>query len=548
MEPNLTQLNLQAKTENFSVENLIKEVTRGQVRIPQFQRPLRWEAKDVVALFDSIYKGYPIGSLLLSIAKGEAEEVTIGPIKITAPEVSSALWVVDGQQRITALTSVLLRPVPIPQTPEDPWVVYFDAIKQIFISPSSDGQISSNWVPVTVLLDAASLSEWVYNWENSKNADARKAIFEAGSRIREYKIPAYIVESGDEHIFRDIFHRINNYGVSLRWSEIHDALFGNKGLEALSTLGELAEEIEHFGMGKPEEAQLLTCLLAYKGLNVTQSFDYHYRRDESILKDAVKDALPAIRKVMSFLQNSAKIPHLRLLPRSIPLPILTRFFALHPKPNYRTIALLTRWTWRTLLGNGLFNERTLLRRAVSAIKVDEEESIQSLIRLASNKQPASFSLPSQFDSRAATSRIVLVCLASLKPLDLLDGQDIDVAKIIEDNEIGAFRKVVPTSLALGRSPANRILSVGNNTSRKDIIDMSKSSMESLNLMKILQSHAISSNALSALKDNKTEEFLKERKQTIEFLVDEFGTRLAAWGQSDRPTIEYLLQEDGDSEK
>jgi len=39
-------------------------VYRGHVRVPSFQRGLRWEASDVQDLFDSIYRGYPIGSLL----------------------------------------------------------------------------------------------------------------------------------------------------------------------------------------------------------------------------------------------------------------------------------------------------------------------------------------------------------------------------------------------------------------------------------------------------------------------------------------------------
>ena len=48
-----------ARTEK--VEDLVEMVYRGRVRVPWFQRGLKWEAKHVQELFDSIYRGYPIG-------------------------------------------------------------------------------------------------------------------------------------------------------------------------------------------------------------------------------------------------------------------------------------------------------------------------------------------------------------------------------------------------------------------------------------------------------------------------------------------------------
>ena len=101
-----------------------------------------------MALFDSIYRGYPVGSLLLSRGKAEARRIDVGLLSISAPETESALWVVDGQQRITALAAALLRPVPIPTTPVDPWVVYFDARERVFQNPPHNGSINAAWAPV----------------------------------------------------------------------------------------------------------------------------------------------------------------------------------------------------------------------------------------------------------------------------------------------------------------------------------------------------------------------------------------------------------------
>jgi Protein of unknown function DUF262 len=56
------------KTEirSLKVEELLDWAKAGKLRLPTFQRKLRWEAKNVVELFDSIYNAYPIGTLLLA--------------------------------------------------------------------------------------------------------------------------------------------------------------------------------------------------------------------------------------------------------------------------------------------------------------------------------------------------------------------------------------------------------------------------------------------------------------------------------------------------
>ena len=75
---------------------------RGRLRIPHFQRSLRWQREDVIDLFDSIVRGYPVGSLVLWRREASAETVQLGALRVAAPQLTDALWVIDGQQRILA--------------------------------------------------------------------------------------------------------------------------------------------------------------------------------------------------------------------------------------------------------------------------------------------------------------------------------------------------------------------------------------------------------------------------------------------------------------
>jgi hypothetical protein len=533
--PSPSQLDLRLEAGAEIVEDLVRLVLRGRVRVPDFQRGLKWQAEDVVALFDSLFRGYPVGSILLRKGKADAARLEVGPVVIDAPETQEALWVVDGQQRLTALTAGLARP-SVPSTPTDPWVVYFDAKGQAFHSPPQSGDIPSTWAPVARLLDASTLSEWVFHWKHGGDSDLRASVFQAGSRIRQYRIPLYVVETDDEASLRDIFYRINNFGKNLTWDEVHDALFGRPG-EQPSTLAELAGELKKLGMGRPDEEQLLSCLISFKGLDVTRNVAEHYRKDRDILSGAAQAALPAIRSALSFLKRHAEIPHLRLLPRSLPLVVLTRFFALYPEPKPRTLTLLTRWTWRSLLGASLYDERTLLRDGVAAIRAeDEEQSAQTLLSLIPKERREPYSLSSRFDARAADSRLALLGLASLRPLDLRN-TPIDIAELIERKDVDAFWRIFPGTGPLYQSPANRILIEGEG------MGPAGRDLRWLAVTGVLDPEFFLSHGIDpVLLMGGTEDLLRDRQIRIERAVNLLCERLAEWSRTDRPTISYLLHQ------
>src|ERR1700722_752021 len=80
----------------------------GQLRLPDFQRKLKWQPRDMLDLFDSLYRGFPIGTLLLWNRPPRRSPVPFGDLTIEAPERADALWIVDGKQRVTTLAENLL--------------------------------------------------------------------------------------------------------------------------------------------------------------------------------------------------------------------------------------------------------------------------------------------------------------------------------------------------------------------------------------------------------------------------------------------------------
>lgn len=285
------------------VEEVVRKVLAGEIRVPIFQRGFKWDGQQVIDLLDSVYRGLPIGSLLLFTRAAPAAAITLGPLRVDAPKMSGAWWVVDGQQRLVALTVALSRPTPLPDRPQDPFIVFFDPVQEAFHGPARQGQLPATSVELPRLADATALGEWLLDWPNGRDRELRRKVLTASTRIREYRLPLYIVETDDEQVLREIFFRVNNTGKRMEWPEVHDALYGHRGA-APSTVAGLAEELAAIGMGRISDNELTTCLLAFRGLDPTRTIVEHRGRgDDSLdgLDGAAAEALPALQQALVFL-------------------------------------------------------------------------------------------------------------------------------------------------------------------------------------------------------------------------------------------------------
>ncbi|MDR7328343.1 GmrSD restriction endonuclease domain-containing protein [Corynebacterium guangdongense] len=89
---------------SFGLLHLVSSIERGDIALPELQRPFVWKNASVRDLFDSMYKGFPVGNLLMweTGADANARQIGTGDKESRAPR-----WlVVDGQQRLTSLFSV----------------------------------------------------------------------------------------------------------------------------------------------------------------------------------------------------------------------------------------------------------------------------------------------------------------------------------------------------------------------------------------------------------------------------------------------------------
>src|SRR5262245_21685271 len=92
------------KDASYNLAGLLSRIEHGEIALPDIQRPFVWKNSRVRDLFDSMYKGFPVGYLLFWSTGADVGAKQIGTDeKQTVP----ALLIVDGQQRLTSLYAVV---------------------------------------------------------------------------------------------------------------------------------------------------------------------------------------------------------------------------------------------------------------------------------------------------------------------------------------------------------------------------------------------------------------------------------------------------------
>lgn len=90
------------------IESLLTAVKDGAIAIPEIQRPFVWDSTKVRDLMDSLYQGFPIGYLIT----WRNPDVRLKDGKMS----DGKKILIDGQQRVTALTAAILGEYVIDKT------------------------------------------------------------------------------------------------------------------------------------------------------------------------------------------------------------------------------------------------------------------------------------------------------------------------------------------------------------------------------------------------------------------------------------------------
>jgi len=531
---------------SMTVRKIVGKVAAGEIRVPSFQRPLRWKGADVVKLFDSILKGYPVGSLLFWKRPMLADaQFKVGNARISVPEVQDGWFIVDGQQRTTALAAALL---DLDQAGDTRWQVRFDPLTNTFLSGLARPDETGRHVPLSALGDLRRLSRWLRDC--TLDEDAQTLVETVQQRLLDYELPAYLMDTENPEGLKGAFARLNSTGVRMRPDEVFQALLGTHSRnEGPIDLEAVQQACDLDGFGQPPRPEILKAVLAMSGFDPSKRLEDLGEHAVNTLVSAT-EAADALQLTVAFLASlpdaeepGAGIPAYSFIPYPVAFVLLARWFHLFPGSDSTTRRELSRWLWRGV-ATGVHQRAAVSEMRHQVRNIVEDEMEQSLKRLLDSVgEPAriDWSL-NAFHAKHAASRVELLTLLALEPRDrtglvswralVSDGQR--VAREILASP--AWKGLDEESRTLAKTAANRALLDARYTGLRAEFKTWRFDENQV----ALESHLIDRVAYDALMQGEEALFLRHRASQLRTKVSAFLTRRAGLGEPRlRPVDTYF---------
>lgn len=352
-----TKTTISVKPDKIRLLNLLEEIAEGKISIPVFQRDFVWKKDQMKNLFDSISKGYPIGSLQFWKPDKEYKTLNfIGPYEIVPPK--NNYYVLDGFQRITTLFGVLSNPSQYGKQESDirEFLIYYNLETKEFDFLQRRKATNIYQIPLYKIVDTFEYLDFIQGVKSSSiNVSEQNKLINNAKEINkiflDYHIPYVEINGGDIKSAVDIFSRVNSTGTEISEDFMLSALTYNASTDFLlsNSITEFLNSLNPYNFEDLKRDTVLNCISNAKGkiyfdvkIEDLLNFD---------LEEFTKTTYIHIEKAVRFLYERIYILDVRLLPYPTQLIFISEFFRLNPNPLEEHLKALETWFWKTTYSN-----------------------------------------------------------------------------------------------------------------------------------------------------------------------------------------------------
>ena len=353
----------------------------GTLTLPRFQRGYVWKRPDVSKLMRSLYKGYPVGSLL--IWETQATQDIIRGEQALGPGAHKLL--LDGQQRITTLYGIIFDKVP-PFSDGNPASfrnLYFNVETEIFefygpVRMKNDPL----WISVTEVMQKG-LDPFFERFAALVNKSAYFSRVNQLANIKNRFFHIETVSGADKDIDTvvDIFNQVNSGGTKLSKGDLALAKISAYWPEARGEMQVRLDRWRQAGYNKFNLDWVLRCINAIlTGQSDFAELDRH-DFNAAMISDGLKRAEKQVDAVLNHIAWRLGLDHQRVLGSPNSLPAIIRYFdKLDKIPNQRNIDRLLYWYVHAMLwGRYSGPVESTMRQDLVAVD-DSEDAVTALIK------------------------------------------------------------------------------------------------------------------------------------------------------------------------
>ncbi|HET6506032.1 MAG TPA: DUF262 domain-containing protein [Baekduia sp.] len=445
-------------SEPIAIRRAIERLIDGTIRIPGFQRKFVWEPQRAALLMDSLYKRYPVGSLLLWRTQHRLlRENRLGVFELPPPDRDYPVdYVLDGQQRLTSLFSTFQRSLQPTDPDDDTWLPIFydfaaqdDAQESRFVALRPEEVVEGQHFPLSVFFDAVAFSRAT----RSLSEGANEEIVKVQQRFLETLIPVETFENEDRAVVAIVFERVNRMGIELDVFQLLTAWTWSDEFDLQQRFAELASEFSDFGFEEigDDSDLMLRCTAAV--LKQDPRPAALVDMNGSDVRAAFDQVAESIRRAIDFVRTNFHVRHVKLLPYPALLVPLAAYFserAGQPVSN-ADYEVLRRWFWRSCFSHRFSGnpQRNLRRDIVEAVRLRRGEP--SDLDSIGGAPDSRFYVAHRFNIRTVASKTLILQMAHFHPRSFLSGELVALERVLSEPNRSEYHHCFPRArlLALG---------------------------------------------------------------------------------------------------
>jgi hypothetical protein len=523
------------------IEELAYRIVNSDILLPKFQREFVWKRQQILDLWDSIYRNYPIGSILLWRTREQLEsERSIADLKIKPrPAEYPTNYLLDGQQRLSSICGAIY------WTGEDAksvWNLAFDLREQKFVHLDTLDAPPLHVMRLNSLADPFQFLSQANNLLTSSSYPERVELAQRAkdllNRFKDYKIATVTIGDMSVHDVAPIFERINSTGTPLTIVDLMRAATWSPEFDLLDTIDcQVLDAVKEYGFESIERRAVLRNLSAAAGGAFHASSIDDLRNKKSLLPDAARATVSSYKLAVDFFVNQLGVVNAEILPYSNQIVVLSEVFRRLPRPTKDQSEALRRWFWRTSASEyfGGWNTGQMVQDH-EAIKRFAEDTSKELEFVAARPTPDNWAIAT-FRLNNALSKCFALLLAAQGPRDLLTGNKISLNEALAWQNSREFHHIFPRAFLRARdTEARRIGHLANFTilesaTNKSIADRPPSQyidgcrrQLGAEFKAVMASHLIDDNCLEALSRDDFNDFISARSACLHAAA----MKLAEW--------------------
>lgn len=341
------------------LHQVLDQVAKGELLIPDFQRPNRWDDDQRRELLRSISHGYPIGALMVWRTTKTLQTATALGDRIPPPVTSVPLhqYLLDGMQRVSTLFAALWSPPrgqsDLPKAPPGKaakarWHLgyHLDKEEWIFMDDADDDE-RLFVVPGRILLTSTELLRFQRKIKHPRADDLVERADQIANAIREYKVAILPLVGDSVETAAKTFTLVNRQGTVMSDLDLLHALTWSETFNLRGLLDRAQEQLHDIGWSGFEEKYFLAVLRGALDLDLyngsAEKVSDGLKKDSGLIDRVVA----ALRGAAVFLREHCDVLTLDLLPYSYQAVLLADVFYRHPSPSDELKRHLVQWFWWT---------------------------------------------------------------------------------------------------------------------------------------------------------------------------------------------------------